>query len=89
MTTAGDLVTITANGAMGGDGHSITAYEWKINGAIQAGAGVSITHTLEVGTTEVECRVQNDCGNWSYPQTIIIEAAAYCPIPTLIGISVS
>ena len=89
MTTAGDSVTFSADGASGGDGHTISNHEWKINGIIQGNTGPTISHTLEVGTTTVELRVQNDCGNWSYPQTIELYAEAFCPIPTLSGIAVS
>lgn len=86
MATAGDLITLIAEGAIGGDGHSITTYEWKFNGMIQPTSLETITHVLEAGTLDVELRVQNDCGNWSGIVTHQIIAEAFCPIPVITGI---
>lgn len=86
MGTAGDLVTLIAEGATGGDGHIITTYEWKFNGVVQSTSLETITHVLEAGTLDIELRVQNDCGNWSTPVTHQIIAEAFCPIPVITGI---
>lgn len=85
MAYIGEVITLTADGVDPGPNHTIVQYEWTINGAVQGGSTPSITHTLELGTTTVECRVQNDCGSWSYAQTI--EITTQCPIPTIQGLS--
>ena len=87
----GALVTLTAQGADGGEDHSITAYEWKINDILQGGSGSTLTFiTVVYGVHNIECRVQNDCGGWSQPAMTSFDVIEKpCPIPTITGITVS
>ena len=90
MITIGDTVTLTADGASGEYLHEVVLYEWTIDDVIRPEIILSsITHVIEATKTQVSCRVQNDCGNWSQPVTITIRAEIACPIPTIMGILVS
>jgi len=68
-TKVGDVMNLTAQ-VLIGLGETISRYEWKINGVIAGSVESSMAYFIEAGSTLIEVKAQNDCGNWSNVKTV-------------------
>ena len=77
----GASVTLNASDSKGGTGHSISSYEWVLDGS-DIGYGVTKVFTATQGNHILQLKIKNDCGNEDSATKTFDVGPSACPNPT-------